>query len=330
MKVRFGYVANVMDIMDCSPSKTVTVSNLLKIGDPDDRIMKLRKTAEENLKNTLRILKYNEAHDIKIYRFTSKLVPLATHDAAEGWDYISDLKESFVEVGDFVKKNGMRVSSHPDHFTLLNSPREEVLISSLKDLQYHARVFDACGFDDKAKMVLHVGGLYGDRNSSIDRFIKNFREIGTYLQKRIILENDDKVYTAVEVLRICQTLGIPMVLDVHHDKCNPCGSDIGEYIEYIFKTWEGQDMPPKIHFSSPRSEKDMRSHAGYIDAAYFLDFLNKAAVIDMDFDVMIEAKQKNLALYKLMDDLKVVEGIEIVNGAEISVLKTGFGYRFSE
>lgn len=319
MRVRFGYVANALELQDCSPSKAVTATNLSKFEDPEARIIKLRKLSKENLENTLRILKYNAAHDIKIYRLTSKLIPLATHSISQGWDYMSDLRDEFKAVGDFVKENNLRVSSHPDHFTLLNSPKEDVHEASLRDLDYHEKIFIGMGLDDTAKMVMHVGGFYKDKVVSIERFLENFKKLWDSIKTRIIIENDDKIYTAEDVLTICKSLNIPMVLDIHHDRCNKSGKDIGEYIESIFKTWDGIGIPPKIHLSSPREGKDIRHHADYIEKEDFLGFLYKAREVGMDFDVMIEAKQKDLALHKLMQDLKDVDGIEIINGAEISV-----------
>jgi len=317
MRVRFGYVANALELTDCSPSKTVTATNLSKLEDTEARIIKLRKLSKENLENTLRILKYNTAHDIKIYRITSKLIPLATHSLSEGWDYVSDLREDFKAVGDFVKENNLRVSSHPDHFTLLNSPREDVFEASIRDLDYHEKIFVAMGLDDTAKIVMHVGGFYKDKDKSIERFIDNFKKLWDSIKSRIIIENDDKVYNAEDVLSICNLLNIPMVLDIHHDRCNKSSNDIGQYIESIFKTWEGTGIPPKIHVSSPREGKDIRHHADFIEKEDFLSFIYKAKEVDVDFDVMIEAKQKDLALHKLMSDLKDAEGIEIINGAEI-------------
>lgn len=319
MRIRFGYVAMAIDLKDCSPSKTVTAANLGKLQDREVRILKLKLVARENLNNTLRILKYNAAHDIFVYRLTSKLIPLATHPMAEGWDYVDDLKEEFEAVGDYIREHDFRISAHPDHFTLINSLREDVISMSIHDLEYHEKVFNAMKLDNMAKLIMHIGGLYNDREGSINRFIRNFKELKQSLKDHIILENDDKVYTAEEVLSICSTLGIPMVLDVHHDRCNRSSRDIGEYIDKIFGTWDKTGLPPKIHLSSPKNEKNIRDHADFIDVNDFLNFLNKAKNVGKDFDVMIEAKQKNLALHKLMEDLKSIPGIETVNGGEIKI-----------
>ncbi len=122
MRIRFGYVAMALNIIEGSPNKTVTVTNLLKIAEPADRVNRLRRLARENLANQLRVLKYNAAHDIRVFRFTSKLIPLATHPEAAGWDYSGEFACELKEIGDYVRQHAMTVSAHPDHFTLLNSP----------------------------------------------------------------------------------------------------------------------------------------------------------------------------------------------------------------
>ena len=108
MIFRLGYVAMTLNLENCSPSGTVTLSNLNKLSDEKSKINRLKKVAIKNLENTLRILRYNKAYNIKVYRFTSKLVPLATHPVTESWNYVEDLKTYFKEIGDFVKENDFR------------------------------------------------------------------------------------------------------------------------------------------------------------------------------------------------------------------------------
>jgi len=141
MKFRLGYVAMTLDLVDASPSGTVTVTAFNRLPDDETRMYRLRKIARKNLENTLRILRYNQAYNISVYRFTSKLIPLATHPLVEHWDYVGDFKEEFRQIGDFVKTNNFRVSAHPDHYTLINSKSKMVLESSIKDLDYHVKIY---------------------------------------------------------------------------------------------------------------------------------------------------------------------------------------------
>jgi len=316
MIVRLGYVAMTLNLQDASPSKTVTVTSYDKIKSEEGKRYRLEKLTQINLQNTLRILRYNVANDIYVYRFTSKLVPLATYPSIEGWNYDEIFKKEFKEIGDFVKANDIRVSAHPDHFTLINSPDEKVFQDSLRDLEYHYRIYKAMGLEDKKyKLVLHVGGVYGNKDTSIERFINNFPKLPQYIRHRIILENDDKSYNALDVLKICQTLNIPMVFDVHHYQCNNQGEKMIDILPDIFNTWNNEYFKPKIHFSSPKNEKDYRSHADIIELDEFLNFLDIAKNLGRDFDVMLEAKNKDNALFDLMEKLKNSGKVKIINNS---------------
>ncbi len=316
MIFRLGYVAMTLSLENCSPSGTVTYAVYSKLKDEPARKVRLERVSKLNIDNTLRILKYNRAMDIQVYRLTSKLIPLATHSELAGWDYHIQFAEQFRQLGDYVKENNFRISAHPDHFTILNPIKPEVLQASINDLDYHVRLYEAMGLDDyKYKLVLHVGGLYGNKCSSIERFKDNFVKLPDKIRKRIIIENDDKCFTAAEVLKLCQDLETPMVLDVHHHKCANNGEKLLDLLPDIYKTWDGEPFPPKVHFSSPKSEKEFRSHADYIDFADFMEFLNITKQVNRDIDIMLEAKMKDKALLELTGRLAMEEGIVRVNKA---------------
>ncbi|WP_418791951.1 UV DNA damage repair endonuclease UvsE [Phosphitispora sp. TUW77] len=314
--VRLGYVALSMVLEDCSSSKTITVKNYERIEGQDARIGRLRRITGENLKNLTRLLYYNTANEVHLFRITSKLVPLATHPLAAGWDFIADFREEFAKIGTIVRENKMRVSSHPDHFTLINSPRQEVIEASFRDLDYHEKVFRAMGLDN-AEMVMHVGGMYGSREQSVKRFKENFKELPDRIRKRLLLENDDKLYGAADVLDICGELNIPMVFDVHHHMCCSRGEVLGDILQKVYNTW-GERIP-KLHFSSPRSEQKCRPHADDIDFDSFYGFLKTAREFNRDIDVMLEAKNKDRALFKLMGQLKETAGIKAAGGASFLI-----------
>lgn len=314
MIFRLGYVAMTLNLVDCSPSGTLTVSNYNKLPDDSSRIYKLRKITEKNLRNTLRILRYNLANNIKVYRFTSKLVPLATYPLTLDWDYTQDFKVEFREIGDFIKENNFRISAHPDHYTLINSKSKDVIKNSINDLDYHVRLFESMGIGDYGyKLVLHIGGLYNNKDESIERFKDNFSRLPDRISKRIILENDDKSYSAADVLGICNELRVPMVVDIHHHNCVNNGEKLVNLLPQIFDTWNEESFNPKIHFSSPKSPNRFRSHADDIDSDEFRAFLDIAKVVGRDFDVMIEAKNKDSALLKLSKDLEGMKGIDKIN-----------------
>lgn len=331
MLVRFGYVAMSTVVDHCSPSRTMTLASFNKLNDRAAAIRKLERVAEENLVNTLRLLKHNRAHDIHLYRCSSKLIPLATHESLQDWDPFIALKDAFLAIGDYAKKNGMRLSFHPDHFTVLSTPRPEVLRNSIKDLDHHVRMLEAMGLDARAKNNIHVGGAYGNKQVAGERFIQQFSELSDRIKQRITLENDDKTFNAIETLEICERLGQPMVLDIHHQWVNNEGEEPASLWPRILKTWDtpnGQadaraddPLPPKIHVSSPKSEKDIRGHADDVEVLPLLSFLREIAPITDKLDVMIEAKKKDGALFELMRGLMsyVNEGVEVVDQATIRI-----------
>lgn len=331
MRVRFGYVAMSVTVSNASPSRTMTYASFSKIPDREAAIRKLERIAEENLHNTLRLLRHNMAHDIMVYRFSSKLIPLATHAELQDWDPYPVLRPAFAALGDVIKKAGMRASFHPDHFTVLSTPRPEVLVSSVRDLQHHVRMLKAMGLGPAAKNNIHIGGAYGDKQTSALRFEEQVARLERPMLERLTLENDDKTFTASETLTVCEHTGLPMVLDIHHQWVNNEGERPWELWPAILKTWHtplaqagssaDKPLPPKIHVSSPKSTKDPRGHADHVSIGPLLEFLRAIAAKTPELDVMIEAKRKDEALLKLMEDFRTYEGegIRILDGATIEV-----------
>ncbi|MEW9702404.1 UV DNA damage repair endonuclease UvsE [Paenibacillus sp. SI8] len=329
MIVRLGYVAMSTSVKNASPSKTMTVTNFSKLNDREAAIRKLERIGAENLHNTLRLLRHNRAHDIMVYRFSSKLIPLIGHELLEDWDPLPTLAAEFQEIGRYVKQNGMRVSFHPDHFTVLSTPKKDVLKKSVEDLERHCAMLNAMGLGFEAMNNIHVGGSYGDKEKAGKRFVQHFRELRIDVQKRITLENDDKTFTALETLELAEQVGAPMVLDIHHHEVNNSGEHAAELWPRIMRTWvreegelldhESASLPPKIHVSSPKSEKDPRSHADYVETEPLLAFLQAIAPVTPRLDMMIEAKMKDDALFRLMEDLKRREGVSALTQASIEL-----------
>lgn len=333
MIVRFGFVAMSMLLENASPSRTMTYATFSKLDDREAGIRKLERIAEENLRTTLRLMKHCIYNDVYVYRMTSKLIPLATHDALSDWNPYPALEEAFADVGRFVKEKGMRVSFHPDHFCVFSTPRPEVLAKSTEDMNYHVTMLEHMGLDAlSTKCNIHVGGAYGDKPASLDRFAAQFGALDERLRNRVTLENDDKTFTARETLAAAEAVGTPMVLDIHHHAVNDGGESEaslhGELWERIVRTWNGPDgvplpIPPKLHVSSPKSERDPRGHADNVDVGPLMRFLRGIAGSVPRLDVMIEAKQKDAALLRLMEDMRGLElegaGVRVIDGGSIEI-----------
>ena len=303
MIVRLGYVAIALNLDKVTSSSTVTYSNYSKIKREEERLKKLKSVTYSNIDALEKILEYNIENNIHFYRLTSKLIPLSTHPEVF-WNFEKYFVKDLKRIGQLIKNNNMRVDFHPDQFNVINSIKDKVVEDTIRNLNHAVDLYDSMDYDD-GKLVIHTGSSVGGKEKSIIRFINNFRIMPERIKKRIILENDDKVFTAKDVLNICQEVKIPMVLDLHHHRCKNEGEKVKDLLEDVFNTWGNEELPPKVHFSSPKDGEYDRKHSDYIDCKDFIQFLDIAKYsIDRDFDVMIEAKKKDQALFKLVEDLK--------------------------
>ena len=301
--MNLGYACINQTLDDYKPNRRTTAKYLRKLT-PEEQLKKLNGLLKENLENTLKILQFNVKHDISLYRLSSDIVPLSTHKITSDWNYIEQERDLLKEIGDFIKENNLLVSMHPGQYTVLNSTTDDVVDRAIEDLEYHSSILQAMDLSTEHRIVLHIGGVYGDKESAIERFKENFQRLSTDIQDRLIIENDDKSYTTSEVLNIAQDLEIPMVFDLHHFNCNQTEDEkLEELFPQILKTWP-QSETPKIHFSSPRSEENYLSHADYIDSEDFNQFMSQAQEwTERDFNVMLECKKKDKALFKLREEL---------------------------
>jgi UV DNA damage endonuclease len=318
--VRLGYVAMSTIVEHCSPSQTMTFAQFKKIKNREAAIRKLERIAMSNLANCLRLLRHNLAHDIRFFRFSSRLIPLANHEELEDWDYISPLEEGFQNIAAFLKEHPARVDFHPDHFVVLNTNKQEILKTSIQTLSMHYQILKKIQINPAHRCVIHIGGGYEDREKALERFIHNWAYIPQHLQAMILLENDDTTFTLNESLYLCEKLGIPCVFDYHHHLAHNGGNDWEEDWKRVIATWTLSDLPVKIHISSPKSEREFRAHADNIEPAMFLEFLRKVKGSIPEIDCMIEAKAKDGALFKLMDDLKREQSIELIDQASFRLI----------
>ncbi|QYZ79994.1 UV DNA damage repair endonuclease UvsE [Methanofollis formosanus] len=247
-------------------------------------------TVAENLSCLSRILAYNAAHELLFFRVTSDLVPFASHPV-NILDWPGIFAEEFAGIGAVVRENGMRVSMHPDQFTLINSPDEGVRERSVAELAYHAAALDAMGLDTTAKVQVHVGGVYGDREAAMERFVERYRTLPGAVGRRLVVENDDRLYTVRDCLALHRACGVPVVFDVFHHECNSSGEDAAGALAACAATWDPlDDGPLMVDYSSQAPGARRGRHAAALDPTHFAAFL--AASRPHDFDLMLEVKDK--------------------------------------
>lgn len=314
--IRLGYAAMSMNVKNASPSQTMTHAQFVKIKDEEAAIRKLERIAMSNVSNCLRLLRHNAAHDISFFRLSSKLIPMANHPDLPDWNFIKPLQESLGAIRSYLSEHpDMRVDFHPDHFVVLNTSQPDVLKTAVRTLSMHKMLLRGMGIKPEHRCVIHVGGGYKNKEKALEQFLTNWGSLPVSIQNMIMLENDDKTFTINDTLYLCEKLGVPIVFDYHHHRANHEKEAKWEQ-EWgrITETWRFSSLPVKVHMSSPKSEKDFKAHADFINVNEFMDFLHHVKGSVPQIDVMIEAKRKDDALFALMKDLKK-EGIEQVDGA---------------
>lgn len=317
MKIRFGYVSHAISLWDASPARTLTFTRYLQLN-KEDRLEKLHQVTRQNLRSTLRMLYYNIAHELELYRFSSSIVPLATHPEVR-WDFTTPFRNEWQEIGGLVKKKRLRVSFHPNQFTLFTSPKSTITENAVVDMTYHYQMFEAMGLEGDGLINIHVGGAYGDKQKALTRFHENLTALPAPVKQVMTLENDDKTYNAEETLAVCERERIPFVFDYHHHMANLCSSPLEDLLPRIFQTWSHTPLVPKIHISSPKSEKEFRSHADFVDPEFAMPFLKLLRDLGQDVDFMIEAKAKDQAALKLVEDLGKLRGFKRISGGAVEV-----------
>jgi len=190
---------------------------------------------------------------------------------------------------------------HPDQFTLINSLKEEIFERSKKELKYHVEILDLMKLDTTAKVQIHVGGVYGDKKGSIGRFVTRFNELDGLIVRRLVIENDDKLYDLNDCLKINVQTQIPILLDIfHHRLNNSANQSKQESFSLAVKTWnEKRDGVPMVDYSSQKTDGSPRQHADTINIEDFDLFLKQTT--PFDFDVMLEIKDKEKSAIKAVE-----------------------------
>ena len=254
---------------------------------------------------------------------SSDLAPYVTHpDMPQFHRQIEECADELREIGRRARQLRLRLSFHPSQFIVLNSPDPVLVQKSIADLAAQTEMLDRMELDREAVVVVHAGGTYGDRDAGCERWIKIYQMLPAAIRRRLVLENDDQRYSASDVLKIHDATGVPLIFDHQHFWCfNPEQLELRDTLPLFLKTWP-KNVRPKIHFSSPRTElrelkrKDRKTrksvvvlqppvwsgHADFCQPFEFISFMR--AFPDSEFDVMLEAKSKDLALLRLQRDLQ--------------------------
>jgi UV DNA damage endonuclease len=271
------------------------------------------------------VLGYLRRQHIHFYRISSELAPYATHPGMSQFhDQIPECQQELVAIGEMARTGGIRLSVHAGQYVVLNAPEDELAERAGREVSHQARLLEAMGLGPEGVVVLHVGGVYGDACAAKERFVRQVDQLPPATRSRLALENDDHRFSVDDCLWIHRETGLPLILDYLHFRChNPQCRSLAEALDLCLNTWPA-DTPPKVHFSSPRTatvmveQQDAMSsrmrhrtraprpsqHADYVDPFAFSDFLRTALkVAERRFDIMLEARARDLALLRLREQM---------------------------
>jgi len=270
-----------------------------------------------NVQDMAKMIRWNDRYGIKFLRLSSEAFPFASHPEY-GYKLAPFAADALAEVGKVIAELGHRVSTHPGQFTQLGSPRASVIENAIRDLTYHDEMLSLLKLpeqqDRDAVMVLHMGGVFGDKAATMDRFRKNYAALSPSIKRRLVLENDDVCYSVHDLLPICQELSIPLVLDFHHNNIIFDASHLREGTQDIIalypeirETWTSKGITQKMHYSEPTpaaiTGMQRRKHNPRPSTL---------PPCPDDMDLMIEAKDKEQAVFQLMRTFRL-PGFETIN-----------------
>ena len=307
MQINLGYVGNPSTLLDIY-SHSLTFKEFSKY-ENNKGLDLLTKRIKLNFKNFEKVLKYNYDNKIKFYRMTHTMFPLLTHPSIN-INYKEVFKEDFKRLKEKINKYNIRIDTHPDEFCLLTSDKDIVTNNSIDILKFHLEIFKLLGINGRC--VLHIGSSKPTKEEALNRFKDNFNKLPKELKNLIILENDDKTYTVSDTLSLCEELKIPMVLDYHHFICNHDKNEkINKLLPRIIKTWDNTNLNPKMHFSTSLNSKQKRNHSTYLNYNFFIKFLKLLKPLNADIDIMLEAKGRDEALFRLIRQLKFYKDFKV-------------------
>jgi len=249
----------------------------------------------QNVADLERIIDWNEQNGIKMYRMSSEMFPWATEYEFTDLKDWNEIQKILQRCGAKATMYKQRLSFHPGPFNVLVSPKENVVLNTIKDLEVHGRIMDAMELSKTPynKINIHCNGVYGDKQSAMDRFITNFDKLSNSVKSRLTIENDDKasMYSVKDLMYIHNAIKIPIVFDYHHHTFNTGDLSEQQALELAMSTWP-ENIIPAVHYSESAIGKKPQAHSDYIQRI--------PETYDNKVDIMVEAKQKDLAIIKFI------------------------------
>jgi UV DNA damage endonuclease len=274
----------------------------------------VKELARQNLLDLIPMIQWNYENGIQVFRLSSDMFPHITNHRLDlsGID-IEEFEPLLAKIGQFARLRKQRLNFHPGQFNVLGTPNPEALRNTFYELHIHATILDLMGCDKDSTMVIHGGGVYGNKPKTIARWCKNYLRLPPHVRDRVVLENCEKNFNLEDCLEISRRVNVPVVLDNHHFYCynqlhpdNPHPHPIEYYIPLVLETWKRRGIRPEFHISEQGTGRTGH-HSDFISRMpdYYLDI---PRLYGVGVDIMVEAKMKEQAiqrLYGLHPELKI-------------------------
>ena len=295
--MNLGYACINMTLSSQKP-KVTTNRSMIKRTFEEKGIDYAGELGLQNSADLIKILKWNKENNVNVFRLSSEFFPWASEYKFEDLPQYLRIKTLLAGCGHYAQRNGIRLTCHPGPFNVLTSPHEHVVQNTLTDLRIHGEIFDMMGLERTPynKINIHCNGVYGDKQSAMDRFCKNFERLPNSVKHRLTVENDDKasMYSVKDLMYIHERIGIPIVFDYHHHTFNTGGLTEQEALELAMSTWG--DIKPIVHYSESRTLEDEtakpQAHSDFI--------YSEINTYGHDLDIVVEAKKKELTVQKYL------------------------------
>jgi UV DNA damage endonuclease len=280
--------------MDCSAANTFRLASY-----SEERLLA---AVTANLTCLRRMLEWNVAQGLLFFRMGSGIVPFGSHEI-NTFPWKTHFAAEFRAIGDYIRANDLRVSFHPDQFVVLNSPSPDIVRRSIDELIYQGSMLDIMGLDGTAKLQIHVGGLYGERELAISRFAQVHATLPPAVKARVVVENDDRLFSLRDCLHLNELTGVPILFDNFHHECLNHGEPMHEALRLAAATWHPtRDGVPMMDYSSQALGERKGKHTDDLVDDLFREFLTNLHGLDMD--LMLEIKNKEASALRAVAILR--------------------------
>ena len=294
--MKIGFIGSANTSIQCRPDKTFRLASYSR-----ERVLQI---VELNLECILKTIEFGARNHLLFYRIAD-FIPFISHPISIPWTEIGTThSDLFKRIGSKIKTESIRISMHPGQYIILNSPREDVIEKSIRELHPNVWILDQLKLNSTAKVQVHVGGIYGNKEKAIERFVHTFHELPEAISKRLVIENDDRLFDFKDCLEVNKAINIPIVFDVFHHSIKHNNESLVDSFNILQDIWKPHDGTPMVDWSYQEPNAQPGKHATSINISHFKDFIHE--IEGFNVDIMLEIRDKEQSALKAVNWLREI------------------------